>query len=413
MISDRRVQPRGRDVRWRAQASLYCDKMVRNRPEREVELRFAGGARKNVNAEKFMDLDRGRVVLRRSNFRILHSAYDMGHELTWEGGLRYTVVELGFWLLMTPVMAWWAEKFPLERPAVVKNVAVLLLLNVATELLYSSYRVKLHHFVYPDFALHSFWRQSQTYLIDNFVIVAWFFWAIVGVHHAIKAARKSQQREQELIKAQLEMLKGQLQPHFLFNTLNSISWLMREDVEAADNMMTSLGELLRTTLSVSASEEVPLRRELNMLELYLAIERARFQDRLRVLVNADPETLDCNVPCLLLQPIVENAVRHGIARLDRPGSVEVRAACVGAELCISILDDGPGISTESTWTEGIGLANTRARLEKHYGEMQSLRYTNRNEGGLIVEIRLPLRVHKASDENGDGSRFRETANVNR
>ena len=157
---------------------------------------------------------------------------------------------------MTPVMAWWAEKFPLERPALVKNAAVLFLLNVVIELLYSLYRVKSHHFVYPDFAQHSFWRQSQTYLIDNSVIVAWFFWAIVGIHHALKAARKSQEREQELVKAQLEMLKGQLQPHFLFNTLNSISWLMREDVEAADNMMTSLGELLRTTLSVSASEEV-------------------------------------------------------------------------------------------------------------------------------------------------------------
>jgi len=351
------------------------------------------------------------LVVRISEYYTLRT--DLGHELTWEGSLRYTVVELGFWLIMTPIMARWAEKFPLERPSLAKNVAVLLLLNVATELAYSSYRVKLHHFVYPDFALHSFWRQSQIYLLDNFVIVAWFFWAIVGIHHAIKAARKSQQREQELIKAQLEMLKGQLQPHFLFNTLNSISWLMREDVEAADNMMTSLGELLRATLSVSASEEVTLRRELNILELYLAIEHARFQDRLRVLVNADPETLDCNVPCLLLQPIVENAVRHGIARLDRPGSVEVRAACVGTELSISILDDGPGISTESTWTEGIGLANTRARLEKHYGEMQSLRYSNRDEGGLLVEIRLPLRVHKADDENRDRSGLRETANVNR
>ena len=150
-----------------------------------------------------------------------------------------------------------------------------------------------------------------------------------------------------------------------------------------------------------------------MLELYLGIEHARFQDRLRVLVKADPETLDCNVPCLLLQPIVENAVRHGIARLDRPGLVEVRAACVGTELSISVLDDGPGISTESAGREGIGLGNTRARLEKHYGEMQSLRYTNRNEGGLIVEIRLPLRVHLAGNENGDGSRLRETANVNR
>ena len=228
--------------------------------------------------------------------------------------------------------------------------------------LYSSYRVKLHHFVYPDFAQHSFWRQSQTYLIDNSVIVAWFFWAIVGIHHAIKAARKSQQREQELVKAQLEMLKGQLQPHFLFNTLNSISWLMREDVEAADNMMTSFGELLRTTLSVSASEEVTLRRELNMLELYLAIERARFQDRLRVLVNADPETLDCNVPCLLLQPIVENAVRHGIARLDRPGSVEVRAACVGKEL--SDIDSG-------RWSRNINGVHLegRHRIGQHAGTL--------------------------------------------
>jgi signal transduction histidine kinase len=351
------------------------------------------------------------LVVRVSEYHALR--IDLGHALTWAGSLRYTAVELGFWFIMTPVIAWWAEKFPLERPALVKNAAVLLLLNVATELLYSSYRVKLHHFVYPDFVPHSFWRQSETYLIDNSVIVAWFFWAIVGIHLAIKAARKFQQREQELVKAQLEMLKGQLQPHFLFNTLNSISWLMREDLEAADNMMASLGELLRTTLSVSASEEVTLRRELKMLELYLAIERARFQDRLRVLVSADPETLDCKVPCLLLQPIVENAVRHGVARLDRPGLVEVRAACMGTELSISILDDGIGISTEPTWREGIGLGNTRARLEKHYGEMQSLRYTNRSEGGLIVEIRLPLRVHIAGNENSDGSRLREIANVDR
>jgi LytS/YehU family sensor histidine kinase len=271
----------------------------------------------------------------------------------------------------------------------------------------------LHHFVYPDFPHHTFWRQNQIYLIDNSFIVAWFFWAVIGIHHVIKAARRSQEREQELIRGQLELLKGQLQPHFLFNTLNSISWLMREDVEAADNMMASLGELLRTTLSVPATEEVTLRQELKLLELYLAIERARFQDRLKVLVNVDPQTLDCNVPCLLLQPIVENAVRHGISRLDRPGLVEIRAQCVRSELLISILDDGPGISSESAWKEGIGLGNTRARLEKHYGEIQSLRYSNRNEGGLTVEIRLPLRVHNAVDGYDNRSDRREIARANR
>lgn len=335
----------------------------------------------------------------------------MGRDLTWAGSLRYTVVELGFWVLMTPVIGWWGGKFPLERPAVAKNAAILFLLNVATELLYSTYRVKLHHFVYPDFSAHSFWRQSQTYLIDNMFIVAWFFWAIVAINHAAKSARRAQEREQELIKAQLELLKGQLQPHFLFNTLNSISWLMREDVEAADNMMASLGELLRMTLAIPASEEVTLRQELKMLELYLAIERARFQDRLRVSVNVEPEALACSVPCLLLQPVVENAVRHGVGRLDRPGSVEVRAKRAGTELSISVLDDGPGISPESTWREGIGLANTRARLEKHYGELQSLRYSNRNEGGLVVEIRIPARA-QGLDDNGQRSTLRETSDAN-
>ncbi len=350
-------------------------------------------------------------IVRVSEYYALRT--DLGRGVTWAGSLRYTLVELGFWAIMTPMIAWSAQKFPLERPRLGKSAVILILLNVIIELLYSSYRVQLHHFVYPDFPARSFWRQSQALLIDNSFIVAWFFWAVIGIHHAIKSARRSQEREQELIRAQLELLKGQLQPHFLFNTLNSISWLMREDVEAADNMMTSLGELLRTTLSVPATEEVTLRQELNMLELYLAIERARFQDRLKVSVHADPETLDCSVPCLLLQPIVENAVRHGVGRLNGPGYVEVRATRQGNELLLRILDDGPGISSESTWREGIGLANTRARLEKHYRELQSFHYGNRNEGGLIVEIRIPLRVHKVHDDNGEGGGLRETSDVNR
>ena len=350
------------------------------------------------------------LIVRLSEYYTLRT--DLGRDLTWAGSLRYTVVELGFWIVMTPVIGWWAREFPLERPAVAKNATILFLLNVATEVLYSTYRVKLHHFVYPDFSVHSFWRQNQTYLIDNMFIVAWFYWAIIVISHAAKSARRAQEREQELIRAQLELLKGQLQPHFLFNTLNSISWLMREDVEAADNMMASLGELLRMTLSIPASEEVSLRQELKMLELYLSIERARFQDRLQVSVNVEPEALGCSVPCLLLQPVVENAVRHGVGRLDRRGSVEVRAKRAGTELAISVLDDGPGISPESTWREGIGLANTRARLEKHYGELQSLRYGNRNEGGLIVEIRIPARAQEV-DDNVQRSTLRETSHVNR
>ena len=336
---------------------------------------------------------------------------DLGHALTWAEGLRYILIELGFWTAMTPLIAWCAERFPLDRPNLAGNVTILLLLNVVIVFAHSSYRVQLNHLVYPDLPIRPFWRVVQMYVIANSFIIAWFFWAVIGVNHAVKSARRSREREKELIKAQLEALKGQLQPHFLFNTLNSISWLMREDVEAADNMMTSLGELLRATLSIPATEEVTLRQELEVLELYLAIERARFQDRLKVVINADSDTLDCTVPCLLLQPLVENAVRHGVGRLDGRGSVELRATRVGTELSLLILDDGSGISTESSWREGIGLSNTRARLEKHYGEFQSFHYSNRDEGGLIVEIRIPLRFSKVQD-SGKESGLRETSHVN-
>jgi two-component system, LytTR family, sensor kinase len=337
---------------------------------------------------------------------------DLGHGLNWTASLRYTLIELGFWTAMTPVIGWLAEKFSLDRPKVSRNISILFLSNFLVALLHSYYRVVLNHVVYPGLPIHSVWRLGQAYLVTNSFVIAWFFWAVIGIHHAIESSSRAHEREKELIKAQLELLKGQLQPHFLFNTLNSISWLMREDVETADNVIASLGELLRTTLSVPATEEVTLREELKILELYLTIERARFQDRLRILIDADPQTLDCSVPCLLLQPIVENAVRHGVGRLDGPGLVEIRAMRLDTELSLTILDNGPGLRSERTLKEGIGLANTRARLEKHYGEFQSFHYGNRDQGGLIVEIRIPLRVHRVADRvNGSG--LHEASHVNR
>ena len=337
---------------------------------------------------------------------------DLGHGLNWTASLRYTLIELGFWTAMTPVIAWLAEKFSLDQPMLAKHVPILFSLNFLMAILHSYYRVALDQLVYPDRPIQSVWSLGQAYLICNSFVIAWFFWAVIGVHHAIKSFRRAHERDKELIRAQLELLKGQLQPHFLFNTLNSISWLMREDVETADNVMASLGELLRTTLSVPATEEVTLREELKILELYLTIERARFHDRLSILIDADPQTLDCSVPCLLLQPIVENAVRHGVSRLDGPGLVEVRATRVDTELSLTVLDNGPGLPSEPPWREGIGLTNTRARLEKHYGELQSFHYSNRDQGGLIVEIRIPLRVHSVG-HRVDGSGLHEASHVNR
>lgn len=328
---------------------------------------------------------------------------EVGMPWSWGSGLRYALVEFVFWAVATTVIVRWTQIFPPEGSDLGKNVAILLSLTVATLLVHAAYRVPLHRVIYDDPESRPFLHLFTFQLIDNSLTDMAVFWIVVGISQAIRSARRCQQREQELTKAQLEMLKGQLQPHFLFNTLNSISWLMRKDVESADNVMTSLSNFLRTTLSVPGSEEVTLREELRVLDLYLVIERARFQSRLIVFVNAEPDTLDCRLPGLLLQPIVENAVRHGVARLDGPGVVEIGAKRHGASLCLSIQDNGPGISNAIAQREGIGMANTRTRLEKYYGSAQAFCYSNREHGGLRVDIRLPFRVSEG---------FKQTAEAN-
>jgi two-component system LytT family sensor kinase len=335
---------------------------------------------------------------------------ELGLPWSWVFSLRYALVEFVFWAIMTSVIAHWAQKFPLDGAHRGRHLAILFSLNLFILLIHAAYRVPLHRLIYDDPqprpVLHLFVFQ----LIDNSLADSWIVWAVVGICQAIRSERRSRLREQELTRAQLEMLKGQLQPHFLFNTLNSISWLMRQDVEAADNMMACLSELLRTTLSVSANQEVTLREELRVLDLYLTIERARFQHRLTVQTVVEPDALYCKVPCLILQPIVENAVRHGVARLDGPGLVKISARQEGADLLLCILDNGPGISPEAGGREGIGVANTRERLEKHYGRAQSFHYNNRTVGGFKVEIRLPFRVQKVSRQSGE---LHEAANIDR
>jgi two-component system LytT family sensor kinase len=325
----------------------------------------------------------------------------LGMPWSWTYSLRYALVEFVFWAIMTSVVAHWAQRFPLTGTSRGRHLAILFSLTLFTLLGHAIYRVPLHRVMYNDPQPRAFLHLFVFQLVNNSLTDTCIFWAVVGICQAIRSVRRSQQREQELTKAQLEMLKGQLQPHFLFNTLNSISWLMRKDVEAADNMMTSLSDLLRTALSVPGSEEVTLREELHVLDLYLTIERARFRSRLTVLITVEPEALDCKVPGLLLQPIVENAVRHGVARVDGPSLVEIRAQREGGALCLSILDNGPGISEEISRREGIGMANTRERLEKYYGPAQSFRYSNRAAGGLSVNIRLPFRVSNGFEERDE------------
>lgn len=225
------------------------------------------------------------------------------------------------------------------------------------------------------------------------------YFAVASAAHAFLFYRRSQERERRaleltagLAQARLEALRMQLQPHFLFNALNAIAALVHKDPEAADEMLGALSDLLRLTLETSGEQELPLRREQQLMERYLAIEKVRFGDRLQFVTDIQPDTQAALVPAFLLQPLVENAVRHGLEPRPCPGQLEVRAYREGSTLHITVKDDGVGLPKEAPLREGIGLANTRARLRELYGD--AARMELNSDHGLTVAISLPYRTAK-------------------
>jgi len=187
----------------------------------------------------------------------------------------------------------------------------------------------------------------------------------------------------------------QLHPHFLFNTLHSISALVHKNADAADKMIARLGDFLRLTLENSGAQEVSLQEELEFLKCYLEIERIRFEDRLSVQLAIDPEALDARLPNLILQPIVENAIRHGISRRTSAGRIEIEAHRLNGTLQVQVTDNGPGLASDSNSgtivKAGVGLANTQARLKQLYGDRHRLDLSNATSGGLTVILEIPFR----------------------
>jgi two-component system LytT family sensor kinase len=223
------------------------------------------------------------------------------------------------------------------------------------------------------------------------------YMAIVGVYEGLGYHRKYLREELRtarlrgnLMEAQLQALKMQLHPHFLFNTLNSISELMHEDPDGAERMLKRLEEFLRLTFQNSDIQEISLKEELEFLRNYLDIQQVRFQNRLRVDLKIDPQAMKDTVPNLILQPIVENAIRHGIApRLD-PGKIEIRASHKNGRLQLQVEDDGPGLPG-GEYREGLGITNTRMRLEQLYGKECRFQMSNNPYGGLLVTLQIPVR----------------------
>lgn len=305
------------------------------------------------------------------------------------------------WALLTPGVLWLARRFPFERgvwarsvPVHVAGVFAATLGHVAMVMLGRS-------------AIYS-WRgespgewpsEFQRMFFLNFDWEMMTYWTIVGVSHALRYHYEAQDRalrasrlETRLIEAQLQTLQRQLQPHFLFNTLNSISALIHRDVEAADDMIARLGDLLRLSFENVGVQEVALTQELDFLRQYVAIEQARFRDRLGVTFDIGPGTEECSVPNLLLQPLVENAIRHGIGPRVGPGHVLVRAARVGSMLELEVRDDGVGVpaSRLNDLVQGVGLSNTRSRLAHLYGEQHRFEVRRPAGGGLSVVIAIPV-----------------------
>jgi LytS/YehU family sensor histidine kinase len=257
---------------------------------------------------------------------------------------------------------------------------------------------------------------SLTKLLMNVYMIfdygALIYWLILLINYAVDYYRRyregeirASQLEALLAQAQLQALKMQLQPHFLFNTLNSISALLHKNVQAADTMIARLGDFLRLTLENAGRQDVSLREELEFLRCYLAIETIRFQDRLAVQIEAEPETLDARLPNLILQPIVENAIRHGIAPRSGRGRIAVSAKKQDGVLQVEVTDNGPGLasggSSGSLLREGLGLANTQARLQQLYGRSHRLDMENALGGGLTVILEIPFKT----EPNGKKERY--------
>jgi two-component system LytT family sensor kinase len=310
-----------------------------------------------------------------------------------------SLAECLIWSGLTFAILWLARRFPLAPGQWRRSLAVHFAACVGCALLEVVLSVLAAEVIRQDIPKPTITvNVLLLYVIAKLNNNLFFYWAILAVAHVLRYYRQWRQREllasqleARLAQTQLQVLRMQLHPHFLFNTLNAISALIHQDVELADRMIARLGDLLRATLDNAHQQEVAFRQELDFIHPYLEIEKARLGPRLTVDLDIDPAVMDALVPNLILQPLVENAIRHGIAAHPGPGRVHIHAGRANGSLTLAVADSGPGLPPEVTDAKGIGLANTRARLEKLYGEAQRLELTSGPDGGLQVGITIPFK----------------------
>jgi two-component system LytT family sensor kinase len=337
----------------------------------------------------------------------------------WPASLPFLLaLNLGYWYswaCLTPAIVWLSRWAPFERSTWLRACAVHLPGVFIATVAHIALTVGSQTVIVWAAGQQQrmpWLLEAQNMFFNNFDWEMMTYWAIVGLSHALRyysEARDRELRESQLethlVEAQLQALQRQLQPHFLFNTLNTISALMHRDVDAADNMIAKLSDLLRISLRNVGVQEVTLKQELDFLSKYLEIEQTRFRDRLTVMFDVQPDTLDALVPNLVLQPLVENSIKHGIGPRATPGQIEIRSRRVGSMLELEVKDNGVGLSAArlTDFNRGIGLGNTRSRLQHLYGLSHRFEFRQPPGGGLLVLIAIPLvEIAEAVEEISEG-----------
>ena len=338
------------------------------------------------------------ILFTSQNYVVWKSA---ARPVPWLSIYRHQLFYCGLWAALTPVILYLAERYPIERDKRLRRIS----LHLGISCWFAATQQAFFSIFDLAFPLSSYqeitWRLFIGRLFGLFDYGVLIYWTILAVRHSTDYYRKFQkeelrasQLEMRLTLAQLQALKMQLHPHFLFNTLHSISALVHNDAKAADKMIARLGDFLRLTLENAGSQEVSLQQEIDFLCCYLEIEQIRFQDRLSVEMKIDPDARDVPVPNLILQPIVENAIQHGIAPGKDPGIIEIIAERRNGTLRIQVRDNGPGLpegkDAHTLWKEGVGLTNTRARLQQRFGNAHRFHLSNASEGGLVVTFEIPV-----------------------
>lgn len=308
------------------------------------------------------------------------------------------------WALFTPSIVWLSQHFRFERQGLLRAILIHVPSVAVFSFAHLSVMAGVQWWLSPA-RLYSWWAEVQRSALVNFDWEMMTYWAIVGLSHAVLYYRESRDRalrasqlETELVEARMAALQHQLHPHFLFNTLHAISTLMHKDVHAADRTLMRLSDLLRMTLENLGQHQNTLKAELDFLAKYLEIEQTRFADRLVVRFDIESEALDALLPTLLLQPLVENAIKHGISKKSGPGHIDICARQEHDKLWIEVRDDGLGLSDSAlaALQKGIGVSTTRARLQHQFGADFRFEF-HRLEQGVAIVVAVPWRTARPTD----------------